>query len=268
MEPERDEVFDRIPWETLEKGGRDRQWLAYAVAAAVVLGAIAYSITRSQAVAPVTGSVSVASTVPATTVTPATSAPPSAVTGPIVVAEADLYAVDSERLIDTAIGHAEWFAVEYISVDGSEESRRVLTALMPSGIPLPDPPEDTQVFVDWAGATSVTQTGPTTFDVEVVVRSLLAGEDGVFVRQPPVQVGVVIEVGEDGLAQVNRTPTISDLSIENNAKMGLVDVPAEVAAGIDVDGEVLGGRRGPDGWELVVIATGRDGVSRPVTVRP
>jgi hypothetical protein len=83
-----------------------------------------------------------------------------------------------------------------------------------------------------------------------------------------VQVGVVIEVGEDGLAQVNRTPTISDLSIENNAKMGLVDVPAEVAAGIDVDGEVLGGRRGPDGWELVVIATGRDGVSRPVTVRP
>ncbi|MFZ0014966.1 MAG: hypothetical protein WAL25_12725 [Acidimicrobiia bacterium] len=268
MEPERDEVFERIPWETLEKGGRDRQWLAYAVAAAVVLGAIAYSITRNQPVAPVAAPAPLSSTVPATTRTSAASVPPSTVPGPIVVAEADLFAVDSERLFDTAAGHAEWFAVEYISVDGSEESRRVLAGLMPPGIPLPDATEGTEVFVDWAGATMVTQTGPTTYDVEVVVRSLLAGGDGGFVRQPPVRVGVPIAVSEDGLAQVGGVPTISAMTVENTAEVGLVEVPADVASAIELEGEVVGGRQGPDGWELVVLAAGTDGVTRPVTVRP
>ena len=41
MEPERNEVYERIPWETLEDKKPDRQWITLGVAGAIVLGAVA-----------------------------------------------------------------------------------------------------------------------------------------------------------------------------------------------------------------------------------
>lgn len=275
MEPERDEVYERIPWESLEKRGGDRQWLVYAVAAALVLGALAYSFMRNQPTAP-PPTVAAATTVPAPTVAATADSTVSTalstvstIAGPLVVAEADLYAVEPERLVDQASGHAEWFAVEYISRDGSRTSDDLLASLLPAGLPVPEAPRGAQVFVDWARAIATTQTGPVSFEVEVLVRSLAANGDEGFVRQDPRSVLVGIEIGADGLARVTGIPRIDEVEIGENAASHVEDLPDDVAdrLGVAAD-DVLGGVHTEDGWVAVVMAEGEDGVRRPVGVTP
>lgn len=268
--PERDEVYERIPWETLEKKGGDRQWLVYAVAGAVALGALAYSFMRNQPTAPPPTQAVVATTVPATTVRSNIDSTPSTVSSPIVVAEADLYAVDPERLVDQAVSHAEWLALEYVAVDGTEQSRKVLESLLPSGVPLPKAPDGTQVFVDWVRARSVTQTGPVSFDVEVLVRSLVSTGEGGFVRQAPMVVGVGVEIGDDGLPRVSGVPSLGKVAPGSPGKAALNEVPEDLLANMKVGrGNVVGGVQQEDGtWEVVVMTKGPDGVRRPVTLEP
>lgn len=271
MEEEREEIYERIPWETLEKQGGDRQWLVYVIAGALVLGALAYSFTRNQPPSPevTVAEGSAASTVPATSDQTAVVTPPSTVASPVVVAEADLFAVDPERLFDQAAAHAEWLAVEYVSYDGTKESAEVLKSLLPSEIPLPRAPEGTQVFVDWADAVAVTQISQTEFQVDVVVRSLVGHDDAAFVRQQPVRVSVNISLDEEGAPRVMQPPSVAVMDTVPPPNMGLTTVPEEVTATLAVEGEVVGGRQTPDGdWQVVVMATGADGVKRPVTVSP
>jgi len=269
MEPERDEVYERIPWETLDHKGGNRQWMVYAVAGAIVLGALAYSFTRNQQAPPMpqTAAPAVTSTIPATTATTAAAPTPSTAASPVVVAEADLYAVDPERLIDLAMAHAEWFAAEYISYDGSPESATVLQQLLPDGVPLPRAEEGTQVFVDWARATGLTQTGSTTFDVEVVVRSLVSADGSAFVRQAPQKLLIPVDLDGEGHPRVSRPPLVTVVDAVEPAGLSLHAVPPEVEQAIGVEGEVVGGLQGSDGgWLVVVMSPGSDGVTRPVTV--
>lgn len=276
MEPERQEVYERIPWETLEKKGSDRQWLLYAVAGSVVLGALAYSFIRNQPAEippPATAEAASAavSSVPATTTTAVPVAPQaSTVASPLVVAEADLYAVDPERLIDQAATHAEWFAVEFVSYDGSERSSKTLAGLLPAGSPLPEAPDGTQVFVDWARASTVIQTGPASFDIEVLVRSLVSsGEEG-FLRQPARSLLVSVVVDDEDGPRVAGLPTLSVVEPSPGSDLGLTDLPEEVAAGVDAEvGEPVGGVVDVTGdWRIVVMSEGSDGVRRPVVVAP
>jgi hypothetical protein len=270
MEPDRQEVYERIPWETLEKKGGDRQWLAYAVAGAVVLGALAYSFMRSQPTAAPPPSETVeAATAPATTAPTDVAASPSTVASPLVVAEADLYAVDPEMLMDQAASHAEWFSVEYVAYDGSEESRETLSALLPDGLPLTEAPESTQVFVDWARARSVTTTAPATFEVDVLVRSLVSTGESGFVRQPALLLTVPVEIDGDGVAVVIGAPAVAVVEPETSGQMDLVEVPDDVAAEVGSQVEIIGGVQSDDGtWDVVVMAEWADGVRRPVLVRP
>jgi hypothetical protein len=267
MEPERDEVYERIPWETLEPTGGNRQWLVYAVAAALVLGALAYSFTRNQAPsAPPQAAEPAVTTVPATMTTTAVP-PPSTAASPIVVAEADLFAVEPERLLDVATAHAEWFATEYVSYDGTSESATVLEGLLPEGTPLPQAPEGTQVFVDWAGAMAVAQTGPVTFDVDVIVRSLFASDGSAFTRQAPRRIVVSVELDDDGRPSISRPPRVEPEDPVARAEMNLQPLPSEVVENLRVEGEVVGGLQGVDGgWLVVVMTAGPDGVTRPATV--
>lgn len=269
MENERDEVYERIPWETLEKRSGDRQWIVYAVAGAIALGALAYSFTRNQPLPPPTADQPVATTIPDTAATTAVApGAPSTVASPIVVAEADLYAVDPERVIDQASAHAEWVAVEYVSYDGSEESKTALAALLPSGVPAPQAPEGTQVFVDWARTGEVTPTGTVTYDVSVIVRSLLSSDGSGFVRQTPLTVTVPVEVTDHG-PRVTGLPNLSPTVPATTAELSLEPVPEEVILAIGPTGDVMGGRQLADGtWELVIMEEGADGVIRPVAVRP
>ena len=265
MEPERDEVYERIPWETLERQGNDRQWLVYGVAGAVVLGALAYSFVLNRPVPqPVAQVQPSATSVPATSAVTTAVSPPSTMASPVVVAEADLFAVDPERILESAATHAEWLAVEYVSTDGGEET--TLATLLPAGIPMPTTPEGTQVYVDWAGVRSVTPTGPSSFIVEVLVNSLVAHGDEGFVRQAPVVVGVPVEIDPEGGVRATSVPTISEVSVSPVPDLGLSEVPPEVVGALPGGGEVIGGRQTPEGWEVVMMLPGEDGVIRPVSV--
>jgi hypothetical protein len=266
MEDERDELYERIPWETLGKGGNDRHWLAYVVAGAIALGALAYSFTRNQPLAPPMSEV-VATTLPVAMSTTAPPPSPSTIADPLVVAEADLYAVDPELLAGQAAAHAEWLAVEYVSFDGSEQSEAALAGLLPAGIPLPEAPEGTQVFVDWAGAAEIVETGPTSFAVSVLVRSLRSTAETGFVRQPARLVTVPVEITEAG-PRTAGVPMLSPATPLPAGEMSLAPVPEEVRSTLQLEEEPIGGRQLTDGsWEVVVVVAGEDGVSRPVTLR-
>jgi len=274
MDQERNEVYERIPWETLEEKKPDRQWLLLGIAGAIVLGALAYSFTSNRPVT-ATPATTVALAEPASSAPmasqvaslPAAAAPPSA--APVVTAEADLYAVHPERLIDRVMAHAEWFVAEYLTVDGSEQGRATLAALLPAGVPTPSAPEGTRVFVESVRATAVEEAGPLLFEVTVLARSLSAIGEEAYTRQPPVE--VIVPVSLSGEApQVMSAPRIQPASIGPPHELVLATVPDEVGAvALEMSGgvEVVGGIQGTAGqWDVVVLAPGADGVTRPVTV--
>jgi hypothetical protein len=271
----RDEVFERIPWEMLEQRRSDRPWLAYGVAGAIVLGALAYSVMANRPVTPAvsqTVHAEAPASDPATSQTPAvppvvaTGSPPTA---PTMTAEADLYAVNPERVIDQAVAYAEWFTSEYLSVDGSEESRQVLASLLPSDIPPPQPGEGMRVFVEWVRASTVEEVAPLVYRVSVLARTLAADSEGLYVRQPPQQVIIDVSMAGDG-PTVTMSPEVEPLDLPEPVAAGLVEVPEEIrnaALGLEGTTEVVGGVPTPEGsWRVVVMATGADGVLRPRTV--
>ena len=272
MEPERNETYERIPWETLEEKSPDRHWMMMAVAGAVVLGALAYSFMSNRP-APITVASTLAAAVPETTrmasPVPQAAAQPVATTAPVVTAEADLYAVHPERVIDRAVAHAEWFVAEYLTMDGTEEGRAALTALLPAGVPMPAAADGTRVFVEWVRASAVEEVGQLVYRVTVLARSLAAASNEEYQRQAPLQVEVDVSVAGD-LPQVVMAPRISPAQPGPTHQLTLVTVPGEVGeTALQQSGgtEVVGGLQTPDGgWRVVVLAATPDGVSRPVSV--
>jgi hypothetical protein len=239
MEHERDEVFERIPWETLEKKSSDRHWLIYLGAGAITLGGLAYSFVRNQPAPVATEPASVATTLVAGEPTPEESTTPTA-ESPVVYSEADLFAIDPEMVMAEAATYAEWFAVEYFSYDGGESA--VLAEMLGEGVPLPTAGEGVQVFVDWVGVKSVTQTGPLSYEVDVLVRSLLSTDGAGFARQPVRIAMVPVVMGDDGVFRLDGLPVVSEVS----------------------------GLAGPGGDQLadVVPEIGPDGVTRPAASYP
>ncbi len=258
---DRDEVFERIPWETLQQPPRDNSRLVIYVAGAVVVGALAFSFVRSQpatvVMPPPTTPEAAVPTVPATLLQP-----------PILRSEADLYAVDHDRMLAYAAAHAEWFAVEYMTVDGSDTSRETLEMLLPQGVPTPTALEGTQVFVDWVGAAAVTEIAPFTYEVEIVVRSMSAAPSEGFVRQPPLRIVVEVVIGADGHPRVIRPPRVMPVPSLTPYPMAMSSVPDTIRLGVEEShGTVVGGEQLPDGrWMVVAMVTSADGVIRPRTV--
>lgn len=269
MEKERDEVYERIPWEHLDKQSNDRQWLLVGVAGALALGALAYSFMKNQPVEAPEAALSVeqpAATVDTTT-SVASTATAETVSSPVVISEADLFAVDPEHLAEMASSHAEWFAVEFFSVDGSDESADTLRSLLPEGVPLPEAPTGTQVFVDWVGTRTVTQTGDFDFEVEVLVRSLVSTPESGFIRQPVTMLGVDVSIGDDGEPRITSVPRLLDVSPAASGPLELIELPEEIQAATAGSGAAIGGIQRPDGgWRVLVMVTGSDGVKRPVMV--
>jgi hypothetical protein len=272
MEPERNETYERIPWETLEEKKPDRQWMMMAVAGAVVLGALAYSFMSNRP-APIAVASTLAAAVPETTrvasPVPQAAAQPVATTAPVVTAEADLYAVHPERVIDRAVAHAEWFVAEYLTMDGTEEGRAALTALLPAGVPMPSAADGTRVFVEWVRASAIEEVGQLVYRVTVLARSLAAASNEEYQRQAPLQVEVDVSVAGDA-PQVIMAPRVSPAQPGPTHQLTLVTVPEEIGdAALQQSGgsEVVGGLQTPDGgWRVVVVAATPDGVSRPVSV--
>jgi hypothetical protein len=275
MDEERNEVYERIPWETLESKGGDRQRWMFALAGAIVLGALAYSFMSGRpGTNPAQSTMAGISTLAqgsVAVVTPGTVplAPVPETAAPVLVAEADLYAVAPARIVEQATAHAEWFAAEYIGVDGSEESRLALAALMPVGVPEPPPPESTRVFVEWVRAMSVEELEAPDYRVTVLVRSLVAVGEEPYHRQAPFTVTVDVRVTEAG-PQVMMPPVLGEVSGAGQMPLTMNPVPVEIEeAAVAASGAsaVVGGIQSPGGgWMVVAIAPGPDGVPRPITV--
>lgn len=270
MEKERNEVYERIPWEHLDKQGSDKQWLLVGLAGAVALGALAYSFMKNQPVEPAAAAPAVQQTVAATAQAGTTETGPTTATTvaiPVVISEADLYAIDPQQLADVASAHAEWFAVEYFSVDGSAESSATLLELLPEGVPMPEAPAGTQVFVDWVGTHRITQVGDLDFAVEVLVRSLVSTPDSGFIRQPVRLVEVQVSLGVDGEPRVVSAPVLLEVAPASPGRLELTEIPEEVRAAVSGSGNPVGGLLQADGsWRVLVMSTGPDGVTRPVMV--
>ena len=268
MESERNEVYERIPWETLEKKSTDKQWLLMAVAGAVVLGALAYSfVINRPAQTPSLPPTTVPQALPESSVLPpAAAAPPPSL---VLMAEADLYAVDPERWLDRATAHAEWFVAEYFTVDGSAESAETLRSLLPTGLPVVDPPKEISVFVEWVRTLDVEEIAPFAYRVRVLVRLLVANGDNPYVRQAPVVATVEVAVDETG-PRVLMPPEVGPADVTSQETLSLTPVPPDIEAlAFSTSGaiEVLGGRLLDDGrWQVVIVGPGPDGVSRPMTV--
>ncbi len=224
MDPLDNEIMERIPWETLETPKRDRTWLIYAVSGAIVLAAVAYSFVSSRPIAaPVIATTQ--STLPAViSAPPASLAPPTTVMSPVVVTEADLFAVDAEALELSVLAHAQWTAVEWVTRESSQETLR---ALLPAEVPLPEVEDGVQVYVDFAAPTRLTRTGPANFEVAVLVRSLVANGDEKFVRQDPQIVTVAIELGSDGSPMVIRAPEVGLHLLATPSPIGVVVPPVD-----------------------------------------
>lgn len=264
--PERSEVYERIPWEHLEKRANDRQWLYVGVAGAIALGVLAYSFVRNQPVQPraTNGAVVTTEAEPGLPPVASTASPDSTLASPVVVAEADLYALDPERLAAVAAAHAEWFAVEYFSVDGSAVSADTLRGLLPEGLPLPEAPEGTQVFVDWVGTRQITMSGEAAYEVDVLVRSLLSTDSSGFARQPVRLLRVAVQIGDDGEPRVVTAPLVLETPSASPARVELADVPPDVANRLEPDAAVIGGDpKRADVWRVIVMTAGVDGVTRP-----
>ena len=269
METERNEVYERIPWETLEKKSTDKQWVLMAVAGAVVLGALVYSFmsnrpAQTQPLSPTT----LAQALPGPQVLPpAAIAPPP--TSPILMAEADLYAVDPERWLDQATAHAEWFVAEYFTVDGSPQTAEILASLLPAGLPPSIFPETKSVFVEWVRTLDVAEISPFRYRVEVLVRSLVADGDASYLRQAPIV--ATVEVAVDGQGpRILMPPQVRPATVDSQEILVLTPVPPEIAAMVTAlagTAEILGGRLLDDGrWQVVAVGAGPDGVTRPMTV--
>ncbi|HEY5889644.1 MAG TPA: hypothetical protein VIW94_02945, partial [Acidimicrobiia bacterium] len=263
--------YERIPWETLEKPGIDRQWWVMGIAAAVVAGALGYSFVSNRPVAPAAVAAEQVTAPPAPVPLPPVAAPtvpPAApvTTTPQAVAEADLYAVPPDALRSQASAFAEWFVSEYLTADGSADGPATLRSLLPADLPLPEVPDGTLTFVEWVVALDVIEAGPGQFEVDVLARYMVAPDGGAYERLDPEVFTVTVVVDENG-PHVVGAPRIRPVDVPVAGAVGFVELPPEVLNAVTElrpDSTVMGGISNQDGsWTVSLVTVGPGGVERP-----
>lgn len=284
------EVFESVPWEHLVDLRPDRRrWLYVGAGMVVVAGLVAgivmtfrpgpEAITVAPEPAPATaGTPDTADPTPVTTAGPVPAepvgAPPSTgvLPGPGVYSEADLMAGSAGGVPSSlAAPIAEWFVVEWFTIDGDPSSPTWPwpgAASRPAG-------DGIRSFVEWVGAVKVEEVEPGVQAVDVVVRRLAATDGATYRRIPTEAVRVVVDLTGSG-------PVVRDLPRPVSLPQGTTggagewgdpveDPPAgmlEAAAGevgarsIDVQGMWSVGDR----WRAVVGVADAGGTVWPVAV--
>ncbi len=227
------EVFERIPWEALEKSGPDHRWLAYLVAMVVVLGAVGISIGRGMAPSPVTSpavtqaptaTIPVASDVHEAPAPEPTAAPNQA----SVLSEADLMALPGDSLEAGAAAVAEWFVVDHFTREDGDGGRS---------------------FVDWARAGELTWLGATTIDVTVLIRRLAASGDDAYQRLPAEAWRVTTELIDDHWVVIHGPTPAQAPTLDVSLPAPEGDVPDRVASSVE-DGTITGAAQVEGRWSV------------------
>jgi len=237
------EIFERIPWDALEKP-QDRRWIVYLAAAAVVMGAIGVSVGRGMipvgsppATAPSVTSPTPEPTTPPDITVPLAAAPET----PTTWTEADLMAVPAETLEDSAAVMAEWFIVDYFTRDGRDSDA------------------GGRSFVEWAAVVDRNWLSSSVMELTVVVRRLAAEGDDVYQRIPVEGWLVTTELDDEGWVVVQGPVATSapDPAVDLVPLDG--PVPAEVASD-GADGTLHGAVKMDGGWIVEVDWTDAAGL--------
>lgn len=184
------EVFERIPWESLENVGGDRRWVAYLVAGALVLGAVGVSLGRQGVPVPAPVVPAAESTIPVAEIgdgSPVTSPVPvsSATSYPVTEegswAEADLMALAEAPVEVTGASVAEWFVTDHFTRDG----------------------DDGRSFVEWAGVVGFSWLEVDRATATVAMMRLAAEGKGEYRRLDPEAWEVVLALDEEGWVVVD-----------------------------------------------------------------
>lgn len=212
-----DVVTERIPWEQLTvQPPKDRRMLWYGIAGGMLaVGLLAVIISRlggspgeMQPVVPAASpgaATQVAVAEPTAPAVPVSAPAPEPVAAPLpeptLLSEADLMAVGGAVSHLGAAAAAEWFVLEFFSLDPTEQwGERVAAAsglIAPAGA-APVPAEaETVSYVEWTRARSVEQIGSDRFRVSVLMRRMVA-PDGRVYRRLPVEEAVVEMAAEPG----------------------------------------------------------------------
>jgi hypothetical protein len=243
------EIFERIPWEALEKNAGERRWWVYLAAAALFMGGLGVTIGRSTVSPaeplrpdPPQSPMIIESPEPTTSSVPSPSTTTIAAeeTTEGTWAEADLMAAPVPALETAAASLAEWFIVDFFTRDGTGD-------------------EEGRSFVDWAGPIGLKWLDDARAEVTVLIRRLAApGEgpyerladeawrivltladagwkvtDGPFPAQPPDAVVALEELGSDVPDRVQELA--SDQTVRAASPMGsdwLVEVDWTDVAGL------------------------------------
>jgi hypothetical protein len=198
------EVYESVPWQDLVDLRSDRRRWVYPAVALTLLGVLVFGVARTFRPSPqvLTVPTTVASPAPAPSAPPvAVPQPAPAAEGPIggtapppsPYAEADLLAVGQATLSAMAGAVAEWFLVDWLTVDGTEPAGWIAaTAGAPHGGP-------GRSYVEWVRAMAVEPLAAGRFRVEVAVRRLAAGDPSSgYVRVPDGVFEVVVDLTGDG----------------------------------------------------------------------
>jgi hypothetical protein len=202
--PVNEEHYDSIPWSSFIPQNRDRPWLVYVAAGAVVALVVGVLAARSlqSAAAPLDPvAASLTEVVGTIAASPPTSRP---------IAEADLRAeiMAGEAGAQAATMRAEWFVTDYLTRDGAGGRQAELAGALGR----PSPTEDSAIttYVEWARAWEAVPEGDGRFRVSVAFRSITATDAG-FVRDLTKGVAVRVQVAADGGTRVYDLPEPAEL---------------------------------------------------------
>ena len=225
-----DQVSEHLPWENLTiPPASDRRFLMYGVAAGLVIAVLGIVVIRQfdrpspEELTPVTPVTAVEEAAPIREVTPIQQ---EEVSGPVAtlalaepeapteLSEADLRAVEPGSEQQEVAAQAEWFVLEFFTLDPSEPWRdRVQTA---SGLSLspdlaPSTPGTTAVsYVEWTRTRSVEQIGQDAYRATVLIRRLVAADGADFRRLPTERATVVLRMGPDGRIRAASLPVLTN----------------------------------------------------------
>ncbi len=184
---------EEIPWSSLvaelDTGVDRRWWIAGGAAVLVVAAILAFRVVMSTG-----GQPEVVAPAPAVETIALAHPTDTALPQPALLSEADLRAeVDPARTAG-AQSRAEWFVLDYYTVDGSTETSASIRSAL--GVPeatLPhDDPLTPHSFVEWARTIRMVSSDDPIYVFDVAFRTIGMSEEA-FVRQPVRAVRVEIE---------------------------------------------------------------------------